>query len=344
MKKILFAFVALFLASELFARDPLAVGSAVVSPGQKVSGWIDVPRAGDGGTKIPVTVAHGTSDGPVLALIAGTHGSEYTSIIALQRIAAMLDPSRMSGSVILVHMANPTTFYGRRVYYGNDGKNLNRMYPGNPGGTISERIAHAITTEVIDRATHLIDMHCGDGNESLRPYSYWMPIGDEKVDAAAREMVLAYGLDHIVIDRSRPTDPKKTLYTSTTAMVRGKPAMTTESGAMGLTDDASVQAHVDGALSVIHHLGIMNAPSVRVTHPVWYEKTEVLRAPVTGVWRPVVDRMHSVAKDALVGRILDPFGNVLKEIRAPFAGEMLYVVGTPPVSDGEPLAMIAAQR
>lgn len=344
MKKILFAFVALFVASELFARDPLAVGSAVAPPGQKVSGWIDVPRAGDDGTKIPVTVAHGANDGPVLALIAGTHGSEYTSIIALQRVAAMLDPSRMSGSVILVHMANPTTFYGRRVYYGSDGKNLNRMYPGNPAGTISERIAHAITTEVIDRATHLIDMHCGDGNESLRPYSYWMPIGDEKVDAAAREMVLAYGLDHIVIDRSRPTDPKKTLYTSTTAMVRGKPAMTTESGAMGLTDDASVQAHVDGALSVIHHLGIMNAPSVRVTHPVWYEKTEVLRAPVTGVWRPVVDRMHSVAKDALLGRILDPFGNVLKEIRAPFAGEMLYVVGTPPVSEGEPLAMIAAQR
>jgi len=61
---------------------------------------------------------------------------------------------------------------------------------------------------VIDKATHLIDMHCGDGNGSLRPYSYWMPIGDETVDAAARERVLAFGLDHIVVDRARPTDPK----------------------------------------------------------------------------------------------------------------------------------------
>jgi hypothetical protein len=336
MKPIVVAVVVLFVASGLSARDPLAVGSAVASPGKGVTGWIEVARAADDGTKIPVTVAHGAKDGPVLALIAGTHGYEYTSIIALQRLATMLDPARMRGSVILVHMANPTTFYGRRVYYGSDGKNLNRMYPGDPSGTISERIAYALTTEVIDKATHLIDMHCGDGNESLRPYSYWMPIGEEKVDNAAREMVLAYGLDHIVIDRSRPKDPAKTLYTSTTAMVRGKPAITTESGAMGLTDDASVQMHIDGALSVLHHLGIMNAPSVRVTHPVWYEKTEVLRAPVTGVWRPVVDRMHSIAKDALIGRILDPFGNVLREIRAPFAGEMFYVVGTPPVERSAP--------
>jgi predicted deacylase len=343
MKQALAVLAVLLLASGASAKDPLAVGSAVANPGSKVTGWIDVPKGIDDGTRVPVTVAHGAKDGPVLALIAGTHGYEYTSIIALQRVAAALDPARMRGSVILVHMANPTTFYGRRVYYGADGKNLNRMFPGNPNGTISERIAHALTTEVIDRATHLIDMHCGDGNESLRPYSYWSPVGDEKLDHASREMVLAFGLDHIVIDRERPQDPKRTLYLSTTAEVRGKPAITTESGGMGLTDEESVSAHQSGALSVIARLGIMDGPSVRVTHPVWYEKTEVMRAPVTGVWRPAVDRMHSVAKDALLGRILDPFGNVLREIRAFFAGEMLYIVATPPVTEGEPVGMVAAQ-
>lgn len=342
MRKVLVACVLLLAARIASAREPLTVGGVTARPGQEVSGWIDVPKASDDGVKIPVTVVHGASDGPVLALIAGTHGYEYTSIVALPQVAAKLDPAKMNGSVILVHMANPQTFYGRRIYYGADAKNLNRMYPGDPSGTLSERIAYALTTQVIDRATHLIDMHCGDGNESLRPYSYWMPIGDEKVDGPAREMVLAFGLDHIVVDRTRPTDPKKTLYTSTTAMVRGKPAITTEAGGMGLTDDASVAANVNGALSVINHLGIMTAPSIRATHPVWYEKSAVLRAPVTGIWRPVVDRMHSVAKDAIVGRILDPFGNVLSEIRAPFAGEMLYVVGTPPVTEGEPLGMVAA--
>ena len=339
-----FVVASLLLATSAFARDPLTVGSVTARPGEKVSGWIDVPAGSDAGTRIPVSVVHGAKDGPTLALVAGTHGYEYTSIIALQRLLPRLDPAKMSGSVILVHIANPPTFYGRRIYYGPDGKNLNRMYPGDPGGTVSERIAHAITTQVIDRATHLADMHCGDGNESLRPYSYWMTGGDAKVDEASREMALAFGLDHIVIDHSRPSDPKKSVYTSTTAIVRGKPSITTESGGMGLTDEASVAAQEAGALSLLAHLGIADVPSVRATHPVWYDRTEVLRAPATGVWRPVTDKMQNVAKGALVGRILDPFGNVLHEVRAPFAGELLYVVGTPPVSEGEPLAFVAAVK
>lgn len=334
-------FLLVLVPISTFAREPLTVGSASARPGTIASGWIDVPAGADPGTKIPVSVAHGASDGPVLALVAGTHGYEYTSIVALQRLLPKLDPARMRGSVILVHMANPPAFYQRRIYYGPDGKNLNRMYPGDPNGTISERIAHAITTQVIDKATHLADMHCGDGNESLRPYSYWMTGGDERVDAASREMALAFGLDHIVIDRSRPSDPKKSVYTATTAIVRGKPAITTESGGMGLTDEASVAAQEAGALSLLAHLGIMDAPSVRAEHVVWYDRTEVLRAPVGGVWRPVTDKMQNVAKGALIGHILDPFGNVLREIRAPFAGELLYVVGTPPVSEGEPLAFVA---
>jgi predicted deacylase len=341
MRKLVLPLLFLVTVSAL-AREPLTVGSVTARPGEKVSGWIDIAAASDAGTKIPVSVIHGANDGAVLALIAGTHGYEYTSIIALQRVLAKLDPAKMRGSVILVHIANPPTFYGRRIYYGPDGKNLNRMYPGDANGTISERIAYAITTNVIDKATHLVDMHCGDGNESLRPYSYWMTGGDERVDAASREMVLAFGLDHIVIDRSRPTDPKKTVYTSTTAIVRGKPSITVESGGMGLTDEASVAAQEAGAMSILAHLGIAEAPSIKVTNPVWYDKTEVLRASASGVWRPVVDKMHSVAKGALIGRILDPFGKVLEEVRAPFAGEMLYVVGTPPVSEGEPLGFVAA--
>ena len=333
-----------FLISTVSLGADLTVGSATAHPGEKASGWIDVPKGVDDGTRIPVSVVNGAKPGNVLALIAGTHGYEYTSIVAFGRLLPKLDPAKMTGAVIIVHIANPPTFYQRRIYYGSDGKNLNRMYPGDPNGTISERIAYAITSEVIEKATHVADLHCGDGNESLRPYSYWMPIGDEKVDNVAREMVLAFGLDHIVIDRTRPKDPKKSVYTSTTAMVRGKPAITAESGGMGLTDETSVGAQEAGALSLINYLGIMNAPSVRVSSPVWYEHTEVLRAPVAGVWRPVVDKRDSVAKDALVGRILDPFGNVLREIRAPFAGEILYVVGTPPVSEGEPLGFVAEAK
>ena len=334
--------VAVLAAQPSFAAapGPLRVGEIVAQPGQQASGWLVVPDGVDPGTRIPVSVFNGAKPGPLLALIAGTHGSEYTSIVALQRVRARLDPARLAGSVILVHMANPTTFYGRRIYFSPDGKNLNRVYPGQADGTISQRIAYAITTQVIAPATHVVDMHCGDGNESLRPYSYWQVTGDPAIDAAGKRLALAFGLDHIVIDRERPADPNRTLYTSNTAVRRGKPAITVESGGMGLTDEPSVHAQEAGALSVMADLGMLDAPSVRVEKPLFVDRSQVVTSPATGVWHPAVEKMQSVATGTLLGRLTDPFGNLQHELRAPFAGEVLYVVGTPPVSEGEPLAFV----
>src|SRR3712207_3824888 len=118
---------------------------------------------------LPIFV-QGTQAGPTLALVAGTHGSEVAPILALQRVRASLDPAQLRGTVILVHVANVPSYLRRTIYYSPiDGKNLNRVYPGRADGTVSERIAYAITNEVIDRSDYLVDMHAGDGNESLRP-------------------------------------------------------------------------------------------------------------------------------------------------------------------------------
>jgi predicted deacylase len=86
--------------------QPLAVGSARAAVGEKASGFIEVPAGVDSGTRIPVTVVRGREAGPTLALIAGTHGAEVAPIVALQRLRRELDPARVRGTVILVHIAN----------------------------------------------------------------------------------------------------------------------------------------------------------------------------------------------------------------------------------------------
>lgn len=341
MKRLLsVALLGLAAGSSALAQDSLRVGDLSVPRGGKATGAIHVADGVDKGVDIPVSVVHGREPGKVLALVAGTHGYEYAAILALPRVLEALDPSRMKGSVILVHMANPQTFYDRRIYYSADGKNLNRVYPGRKDGTISERIADALTREVIDRATHVIDMHSGDGNESLRPYSYWMTGTDPAVDAQSKEMNLAFGLDHIVIDHSRPKDVKDSRYTSMTGILRGKPSITAESGGLGRTDEASIEIHRKGVLSVVNQLGIMDAPSVRVAAPVWIDRSEVLSSPATGVWEPAIDARDAVATGTVVGRVKDPAGRVIAEVKAPFGGVMLYVVGTPPVTKGEPVAFV----
>jgi predicted deacylase len=329
------------------AAEPLRVGPLAARPGEAVAGFLEVPAGGDAATRVPVSVVRGREPGPVLALIAGTHGSEVAPIVALQQLRARLDPAALRGAVVLVHVANMPSFLGRTVYYSPvDGKNLNRVYPGRADGTVSERIAHAITAEVIDRADYVVDMHAGDGNESLRPYTYWSRLGlDARVDSLSREMALAWGHDHIVLNDDRPRDRARSLYTQNTAQVRGKPSITTETGWLGVPDPEMVRRNEEGALRLMRWLGMLPAlgplrDEERVAAPVWLTRSAVLTSPATGTWHALVDRGVTVAEGTPLGRVTDFFGGAPAVVRAPFAGEVLYVVGTPAMREGEPVAMV----
>ena len=328
------------------AQAPLVIAGVSAAPGSTASGAITVPaRAGDAGASIPFTIVRGKSSGPTLALVAGTHGAEYVPIIALQRLRSSIDPATLRGTVILVHVANMPSFLGRTIYYSPaDAKNLNRVFPGKADGTLSERIAEAITRDIIGPATHVIDLHCGDGNESLRPYSYWITTGDPKVAEAGRGLALAFGLERIVVDASRPTDPAASVYLSNTAVTRGKPALTTETGGMAVVDDESIGLVERGVAGVLKHLGMRDDGPQPVARPIWIEQNEVLRAGTTGLFYPAVSKGQAVGKGALIGHITDFHGKKTEEIRASFDGEILYVIGTPPISKGEPVAMVGAAR
>ena len=326
-------------------HGPLTIAGVTAAPGFRASGALVVPAGVDQGTTIPFTIIRGVEPGPTLALIAGTHGSEVAPILALQRVRDLLQARQLKGTVLLIHVANMPSFLGRTIYYSPvDGKNLNRMYPGRPDGTVSERIAHTITTEIIERADFLVDMHAGDGNESLRPYTYWNKLGlAPKVDSVAREMALAWGHDHIIIDTTRTRDPARSLYTQNTAHIRGKPALTTETGYLGLPAPEMIELNIQGAFRLMRYLGMLPGTVEMVAAPVWLAPYQVLTSPATGTWHPVVERGHTVAKGALIGRVTDFFGEFLAEVRASLDGEVMYVVGTPAMSQGEPVAMVAAR-
>jgi predicted deacylase len=334
------------VATSTPAQQPLRVGGITAAPGTAAVGTIEIaPRAGDQGSSLPITVINGARPGPVLALVAGTHGMEYTPILALQRMREAIDPKTLTGAVIMVHIANMPSYLGRTIYYSPvDGKNLNRVFPGKADGTVSERIADVITHEVIERATHVVDIHCGDGNESLRPYLYWITTGDPKVVEAGKQMALAFGMDRVVVDRERPTDPKASVYLSNTAITRGKPALTIESGGMGEIDNESITTIERGVAGLLKHLKMRTEGPDPVNNPVMFERSEVLRSNFTGIFYPLVEKGQQVTQGAIIGRVTDFHGKLLEEIKAPFAGEVLYVVGTPAMNKGEPVGFIGAAK
>lgn len=322
-------------------RSSFTVGTAATSRGQRVSGFIEVPAGSDAALSIPVTVVHGASAGPVLALVAGSHGTEYASIIALENVISLLDAASLAGTVVIVPLVNVPSFE-QKVPHLNpvDGKNMNRFYPGRLDGTQTERASYAITKQVVEQSDHVIDLHGGDLDESLRPYTYWTRTGEDRQDAAAREMALAFGLDHIIISTDRPKDPAASRYLENTATTRGKPSITVEAGRAGTTEPDDVNALVRGCLSVMRYLRMLPGVASAVERPVWIEKVVTLASEQTGIFYPLVRRGAYAAQGMKVGYVTDYAGKTIFEARAPASGVVLFIRAVPSMTKGETIANI----
>jgi predicted deacylase len=335
---LLFLFVGLSPGQD---RKTFTVGSATATRGQKATGTIEVPAGVDAGLSIPVAVVHGARPGPVLALVAGSHGTEYTSIIALEKLIGTLNPAEISGTVIIVPLINIQSFE-QKVPHVNpvDKKSMNRFYPGKMDGTQTDRASFLITKQVVEQCDHLIDLHGGDLDESLRPYSYWTKTGNEKQDQISREMVLAFGLDHIIISADRPKDPQASRYLENTATTRGKPSITAEAGHAGTVETDDLNALVNGCLNVMRYLKMLPGTATMVEHPVWFEKVATLASEQTGIFYPSVKRGTYVEQGTKVGYVTDYLGNVIFEARAPVAGVVLYVCAVPSMTKGATIANV----
>ena len=322
-------------------RDVFSVGNVKASRGQTATGAIEVPAGSDAALSIPVAVAHGAKAGPVLALLAGAHGTEYASIIALEKLIDEIDAKELLGTVIILPLVNVSSFQ-KVVPHLNptDGKNMNRMYPGKIDGTQTDRASYLITTQVVEQADHVIDFHGGDIDESLRPYSYWNKTGRADQDAFSRGMVLAFGLDHIIVSADRPKDPKDSRYFENTASTRGKPSITVEAGHAGTVEADDVAVLVNGTLSVMRHLKMLAGSPRPTENPVWVDHLADVAAEQGGIFYPLVKRGAYISAGMKIGYVTDYVGKMLFEARAKESGVLLYVRAVPSINKGDAVASI----
>src|SRR2546423_8545245 len=207
-------------------------------------------------------------------------------------------------------------------------------------GTQTDRASFLITKQVVEQCDHLIDLHGGDLDESLRTYSYWTKTGNENQDRISREMVLAFGLDHIIISADRPKDLSASRYLENTASVRGKPSITAEAGHAGTVETDDVAALLNGCLNVMRYLKMLSGAPAVIEHPVWIEKVVTLASEQTGIFYPLVKRGTYVEQGMKVGYVTDYLGKVIFEARAPVAGVVLYVCAVPSMTKGATIANV----
>jgi predicted deacylase len=284
---------------------------------------------GDDHLAIPYVRVQGTAgDGPHLTVIAGVHGTEYTSIAAARAWAAELRADELSGQVTVVPVVNLPAFWARSPFVVPlDGKNLNRSFPGDADGSAAERLAAAVTETFIAGSDQLLDLHAGDLPEALEPFTLYdeSPVADR-----ARELALGYGLGHVV----RQAASQQTVGGSTSAVAAGLgiPAITAESGQCGILDRASVDRHLRGLRNVARILGLAPGDVETFPAPVEHDSWVWLRTEAAGWWQPVVETGEGVAEGALLGTVAPILGGEATEIHAPAAGVPLFVTSSPAVT------------
>jgi len=333
------------VAAQADAHPAFTVGTATAQRGQKAYGVMHVPAGADAGYDIPVVVIHGARPGPVLAVVSGAHGTEYASILSVEALIdhASTAAAGLAGTLILVPLVNVPSFERLTPHVNpNDNKSMNSRYPGDLNGTQTDRASAVITKEIVEQCDHLIDLHGGDLDENLRPYSYWTVTGNQKQDEFSRGMVLAFGVDHIIISRERPKDPKASRFLENTASTRGKPSFTAEAGRSGPVEAGDVALLSDGVLKVMGFLKMTSRPLRNMTpvaKPVWVEVTSVA-SDYTGVFFPQVPRDAHVAKGATIGLVKDVLNRPIADIKAPEAGIIMFIRALPSLKKGDTIASL----
>ncbi len=321
-------------------NKPFLFQQKAVQPGTKMSFSIPVTDGSDS-TIIPVTVFNGKEPGKVLGIVSGIHGFEYPPIIAAQQLAQSLNPAHMSGTLILVHMANVPAFLQRSIALNQmDNKNLNRSFPGKANGTITERLAYTIANQIIARCNYVIDAHSGEANNDLRPYAgYYNHTGTLELSKKSREFATALGFNYVVQFDNLPgvTGPSK--YCSREAVVRGIPAADIECGRYGMAEPEMVNKVLSAYHNALNYLKITNGSINKVT-PLYIRNRTFINSDYDGFFYSRLKAGDFIKKGTMLGYITDLFGNKVTDIKSPVDGMILYMISTPPVNKTDELFSI----
>lgn len=315
--------------------NELRVGDVSAAPGQKASG-IQTLNLQDHTTELPIFLVNGKTDGPTLIVTGGVHGAEYASIEAALRLGQTLEPSQLHGRVIIVPVLDMPAFKARAIYICPiDGKNPNRMFPGNPNGTASEQLADWLVQKVMKQGNYYVDLHGGDMNEALVPFTLFQKFGDEKLDKASLEMARVFGIRYLVSSEVGGS-------TTSAAGKLGIPGILAESGGQGIWREEHIAAHTNGLNRLMRHLKMIDGPEPEPLPTQVMHQMAWLRSEHDGYYYPQVDVGATVRKGQNVGHISDFRGNVLQQVVSPIDGIVLFLVSSLAINNGDPLLSVGA--
>ncbi|MGP9665912.1 succinylglutamate desuccinylase/aspartoacylase family protein [Halomonas sp. AOP22-C1-8] len=315
------------------ARAPFQLAGHTILPGQRSQ--IDVPVARlytHTPLHITVEVVHGRKEGPVILVCGGIHGDEINGVEIVRRLLRSKAIKSLRGTLIAVPVVNVFGFL-QQTRYLPDRRDLNRCFPGSENGSLGGRIAALFREQIVDQATHIIDLHTGAIHRTNLPQiRAQLSPGSE-----TERMADAFGAPVILNAELREGSLRHY------AQTRGIPVLTYEAGEALRFDEWAIAPGVRGILRVMRRLDMLTgeqrrrslAPAELANGSSW------ARAPIDGILRPKVRLGARVAKGEVLGIVADPFGNQEGEVKSMADGIVIGMSRLPLANEGEALYHIA---
>jgi len=267
-------------------------------------------------------------------VVAGVHGDEFEGPETIMTLPELVDSTQVSGAILGIVVANGPALAGRSRVSPLDGLNMNRVFPGNPNGSVSARLAAAVFDIVSSRCQAVIDLHSGGSTLALLPMAVWE--GPERdPSGTARRFATAAGLPYLW----RAHTYSGTL--SQAALARGIPGVTLEIGGEGRYDTESAHLMKHAVLRMLHSLGVVPAPSTPGVPSVPVEG-DFLISPCGGFFIPLVKLGQRVTEGERLGIVRDQYGGARHIVTAPCDGLVCSLRTAPPLDAGEQLALVCA--
>lgn len=270
----------------------------------KHHGFLRLPYSRDdsawGHVMVPICVVR-NGPGQTALLTGGNHGDEYEGPIALHDLALRLDPSEVTGRVIIVPQLNTPAFRAGRRTSPIDAGNMNRAFPGNPRGTVTQKIAAYVTDTLIPMADIVLDFHSGGRTLDFLPFAASHVLADPDHDAACAAAARAFGAPYTV----RMLEIDDTGMLDGAVERAGKVLVTTELGGAGMARAETVAIAKRGVVNVLRHAGILqgapeHGPSIQLDMP---DAACFTFAEGDGMLEPLVDLGATVHKGDTVALI-----------------------------------------
>lgn len=296
--------------------DTIHICGLKIERGQKLQTYLPVL---DTNIEIPLTIINGQNDGPTLLITAGIHGGEYPGIAAAMELSHELDPNVVFGKLIIIHSVNIQSFWGRSAFVTpGDGKNLNREFPGDASGTISQKTAWFLSQHFFPLADFYADLHSGDIHEELYPYIYYPGLPSDEISAKAREVAMALDMEFMV--RSTATTGAYNY-----AAISGVPSILIERGGAGLCLRKDIDAYKNDLHNILCKLELLcSTPQPQKHTPVDVTDVIYLETDKVGCWFPCFRCGDKIKQGDKLGYLTDLFGNTIAHYTAEQDGIILY--------------------